>query len=363
MAHFTDNFANISVIDMHAHFVPSSIVTAAQNGEEWHGVSFSQIDGKFYSSAGGAQMALPWKLPLETMPMRALAMDRLLVDVQVLSLSPTMHWYTSDPTKAPAFAQHANDELREIVNQNPSRYLGLGYLPLQNVSASMTELERCISELGFPGVMVGTNIGGLDWDDPKLFPVLELAASLGAFVFFHPARGRAGSWLNKYHLKNLIGNPLETTAAAAALIFGGVIERLPNLKACLAHGGGYCCGNVGRWDHGWRVRQECNAQIAKLPSDYLRTFYFDSLTHSDDALRSLIDLVGADHVVLGSDYPADMANPDPVRSILNNGRISTNEKVAILGRTMSVILGRDRVANLSNVAFNKVMEEFDGLSI
>jgi aminocarboxymuconate-semialdehyde decarboxylase len=351
-----DSYA--SVIDMHAHFVPPSIISAAQNNEDWHGVSFGKSDnGKFFSAAAGKRMALPWKLPLETSTARTATMDRLCVDVQVVSLSPTMHWYTSDPAQAGAFARHANDELAALVQQHPDRYLGLGYLPLQNVPASLRELERCMTELGFIGVMVGTNIGGRDWDDPTLFPVLERATDIGAFVFFHPARGRAADWLDRYHLENLIGNPLETTAAAAALIFGGVIERLPGLRACLAHGGGYCCGNVGRWDHGWRVRQECHAQIGKLPSEYLRMFYFDSLTHSDDALRALVDLVGADHILLGSDYPADMAAANPVGVILASQRLSSNEKLAILGRSMLGILGQDAMKNLSKVAFQNIRRE------
>lgn len=350
--------ALVPVIDMHAHFVPPDIVRAAERGEDWYGITFGKTEaGRMFSAAGGRQMALPWQLPLETAEERTGVMSGLNVDVQMVSLSPTMHWYSADPQSAPGFAAAANDALAEMVELRPDRYLGLGYLPLQNVPASLVELERCVGELGFPGVMVGTNIAGRDWDDPELFPVLERAADLGCFVFFHPARGRAEDWLTRYHLRNLIGNPLETTAAAAALIFGGVVERLPGLRACLAHGGGYCCGNVGRWDHGWRVRKECQAQISRLPSDYLRQFHFDSLTHSDLALRALIDLVGEQQVLLGSDYPADMAAPDPVGAVLGNPHLSVREKRAILGLNMSRLISPEALRGLSTTAAGILKEK------
>lgn len=354
----TDRVTIAPVIDMHAHFVPPEIVRAAERNQDWYGVTFGMTDaGRMFSSAAGRRMALPWQLPLETAEERTGVMSGLDVDVQMVSLSPTMHWYSSDPDTSPDFATAANDALAEMVSLRPERFLGLGYLPLQNVPASLAELERCIGKLGFPGVMVGTNVDGRDWDDPQLFPVLERAADLGCFVFFHPARGRTDDWLTRYHLRNLIGNPLETTAAAAALIFGGVIERLPSLRACLAHGGGYCCGNAGRWDHGWRVRKECQAQISRLPSDYLRQFHFDSLTHSDLALRALLDLVGERQILLGSDYPADMASPDPVGAVLHNPHLSAGEKRAILGANMARLISPDALGRLSTVAAQKFGEQ------
>jgi len=346
------------VIDMHAHFVPPVILQAAERGEEWYGVTFGMTEaGQMFSSAAGRRMALPWQLPLETAEERTGVMSGLNVDAQMVSLSPTMHWYSAHPDTASGFAAAANDALAEMVSLRPDRYIGLGYLPLQNVPASLVELERCVHELGFAGVMVGTNVAGRDWDDPELYPVLERAADLGCFVFFHPARGRADDWLKRYHLRNLIGNPLETTAAAAALIFGGVVERLPGLHACLAHGGGYCCSNVGRWDHGWSIRKECQAQISRLPSDYLRQFHFDSLTHSDLALRALLDLVGERQVLLGSDYPADMASPDPVGAVIGNPHLSVREKRAILGTNMTHLISPDAVTKLSTAAAETLKDQ------
>jgi len=339
---------HLPVIDMHAHFVPEQIIGAAERNEAWHGVTFGRTEsGGYYSAAGGRRMALPWQVPLETLDERIAVMHGEGVDVQVLSLSPTMHWYSADPALAPDFARACNDALAELLAQRPRHFLGLGYLPLQDPHASIRELRYCIETLGLPGVMVGTNIEGSDWDSEALFPVLEAAQAMDAFVFFHPARGRAEDWLNNYHLRNLIGNPLETTAAIAALIFGGVLERLPRLRACFAHGGGYSCFGIGRFDHGARVRKEAQGQITKLPSDYLRALYFDSLTHSDNALRSLIDQVGKTQILLGTDYPADMAAPAPVRTIRNNPLLSVEEKTLILGGNAKSVFGASRLTHLS----------------
>jgi aminocarboxymuconate-semialdehyde decarboxylase len=336
------------VVDMHAHFVPDDIVAVALRGDSWHGITFGKTaSGGVFSAAAGQQMALPWKLPLETPGGRAETMTTMGIDAQVVSLSPTMHWYLADPATAPDFARAANDALVAFLAHKPDRFIGLGYLPLQDPKAAVRELERCMGSLGLPGVMVGTNINGQDWDSPALFPVLEAASDLGAFVFFHPARGRADGWMPNYHLRNLIGNPLETTATIAALIFGGVLERLPHLRTCFAHGGGYSCFAVGRWDHGWQVRKEASAQIAKLPSDYLSTLYFDSLTHSDKALRALIDQVGIGSVLLGSDYPADMAAPDPVGAVVNSPLITQVERRMILTENIRRAVGPAHLTGLS----------------
>lgn len=336
------------VVDMHAHFVPEEIVAAAQSGNSWHGITFGKTaSGGVFSAAAGQQMALPWKLPLETPECRAQTMTGMGVDAQVVSLSPTMHWYPANPATAAGFASAVNDALVAFVARQPDRFIGLGYLPLQDVKAAVRELERCMGPLGLPGVMVGTNINGQDWDSPALFPVLEAASDLGAFMFFHPSRGRADNWMPQYHLRNLIGNPLETTATIAALIFGGVLERLPHLRTCFAHGGGYSCFAVGRWDHGSRVRIEASAQIAKLPSDYLSTLYFDSLTHSDRALRALIDQVGVSRILLGSDYPADMAAPNPVGAVVDSPLITISERRAILTENIRYAVGAPYLAGLS----------------
>jgi aminocarboxymuconate-semialdehyde decarboxylase len=327
------------VIDVHSHIVPARLAAAAERGGLRHGIEFGRdASGKITSSVGGRPpFALPWPTPLESTADRIAAMDAIGVDVHLLSLSPTMFWYTTDPADALAFAVETNDDIADVIGAHPTRFGGLGFLPLQDTDASVGELERCIRDLGFAGAIVGTNVDGLDWDAPELFPVLEAAQDLGALVFVHPARGRAAPFLRHYHLENLIGNPFETTVAMASLIFGGVLDRLPELKLCFAHGGGYGCLGIARMDHGHAVRTEAQG-MHRLPSDYLRTVYFDSLVHGHRALDQIIDLAGINRIVLGSDYPADMGEPDPVGFLRSHPRLTDEQRWMIMSANLSGLL-------------------------
>jgi aminocarboxymuconate-semialdehyde decarboxylase len=326
-------------IDTHAHFFPPSAVGPAERNEVWHGITFAHSGrGKIVSSVGERKQEMPWPMPIETFAARLKTMDARGIDHHILSLGPTLYWHTLDAGNGRAFARAVNDDLAAAVASAPGRYSGLGFLPLQDVKGSVAELERCMRDLGFRGVMVCTHVNGTDWDDPSLFPILEAAAALGAVVYYHPMRGRADSWMGKYHLRNLIGNPLETTMALACLIFGGVFDKLPGLKTCFSHAGGYGVLGVGRFDHGHEVRPEATG-IAHLPSDYVRRIWVDTITHSERTLRYIVDTVGADRVVLGSDYPADMGEPYPAGFVESCTSLSEAEKVAILGGNASKLFG------------------------
>jgi aminocarboxymuconate-semialdehyde decarboxylase len=329
------------VIDVHSHIVPARLAAAAARGGSRHGIEFGRdARGKITSSVGGRPpFALPWPTPLETTAERIEKMDAVGVDVHLLSLSPTMFWYTTDPADALALAVETNDDIGELVADHPKRFGGLAFLPLQDPVASVGELERCTRDLGFVGAIVGTNIDGLDWDAPELFPVLEAAQDLGVLVFVHPARGRAAPFLRRYHLENLIGNPLETTVAMASLIFGGVLDRLPGLKLCFAHGGGYGCLGIARMDHGHAIRSESKG-MRQLPSDYLRAMYYDSLVHGHRALDHIVDLAGIDRIVLGSDYPADMGEPDPVEFLRSHPGLSDEQRWKIMSGNLVELLRR-----------------------
>ena len=327
------------VIDVHSHIVPTRLADAAQKGGLRYGIEFGRdTNGKITSSVGGKKpFALPWPTPLQTAAERVASMDAIGVDVHMLSLSPAMHWYNTPAADARHLAVETNDDIADVVAEYPDRFRGLAFLPLQDPKAAVDELERCVRDKGFDGAIIGTNIDGLDWDAPELFPILQAADDLGALMFVHPARGRAASFLPNYHLKNLIGNPLETTVAMASLIFGGVIDRLPDLKLCFAHGGGYGCLGIARMDHGYKHRSECDG-IAQLPSDYLPGLYFDSLTHGHRTLDQIIDLAGIDQVVLGSDYPADMGEPRPVDFIRAHPTMSEADQWKILSENLTELL-------------------------
>jgi aminocarboxymuconate-semialdehyde decarboxylase len=331
-------------IDIHTHVIPRRLAESAERGEARHGITFGRdSNGRITGSVGPTTFAIAWPNLLETPEERIRAMDEMRVDMHLLSLSPLMHWYELDAGAGAPMAKEANDDVAEMVATDPERFAGLAFLPLQDPAAAVAELERCIRDHGFVGVMVGSHVNGLDWDTEELFPVLAAANDLGAFVFVHPAHGRANSFLTRYHLRNLIGNPFETTVAIASLIFGGVLDRLPDLDIGFAHGGGYACLGVDRFDRGQRARDEARA-AADLPSDYLRRLYYDTLVFGHDALTYLIDVVGVDRVVLGSDYPADMGEPQPVDFIESHPDLTEDQRRLILGGNMERLLAA-RVGN------------------
>lgn len=327
------------VIDTHTHFVPKTALGPAERGELWMGIQFGRnARGKITSTVKGISQEIPWPTPIETPEMRLVSMTERRVDLHMISISPTLYWYAVDPAEACRFARTSNDDLAEMVALAPDRFIGLGYLPMQDTDGAIAELERCVTVHGMPGVMVGTNVNGTDWDDASLFPVLQAAERLGAVLYFHPARNRADPFLTRYHFTNLIGNPLETAIALGSLIFGGVFDRLPALKTCFAHAGGFGVLGVGRLDHGHEVRPEASG-IQQLPSDYVRGCWFDTITHSERALRYIVDTVGADRVVLGSDYPADMGEPRPVDFIEGCASLTPQERSAILGGNAATLFG------------------------
>ena len=300
--------------DIHAHIIPRPVVAAAASGKPWHGVSIERsADGSLEGRSPRGAFDLPgWSGSGETIEERVRRMDELRVTHHVLSVTPSLFCYELDPPTASAMAADMNDDLAEIAQSMPARFSALAFLPLQDGDAAIRELERTAAQPGMVGVSAGTHVNGIDWDAPALFPILEAIESSGQMLFLHPANRRPDPRMQRYHLMNLIGNPLETTFAIASFIFGGVIDRLPELRVCFAHGGGFATLGIGRFDHGHGVRAEASAAAADLPSDYLRRLHFDSITHNERTLRYLVDLVGPSQVVMGSDYPADMGVADPV---------------------------------------------------
>lgn len=238
-------------------------------------------------------------------------MDRSEIDASVLSLSPTMFFYDRDADEAVAFAQAANDALAEFV-AGEERLLGIAHLPLQDPEAAAEELDRAVGKLGLRGALIGTNAGRVSLDDDALAPVLSAAERLGAPLVLHPYFVGPKPGLEPFYLTNSIGNPLDTCIAAARLIHAGTLDRYPALELVLVHGGGFLPYQLGRLDHAFGVRAEARTAIGRPPSDYLRRFWVDTLTHSDAALTFLAELVGADRLLLGTDLPYDMADARPV---------------------------------------------------
>jgi aminocarboxymuconate-semialdehyde decarboxylase len=329
----------VTTVDVHAHLAPPSLAAAANTGDSWQGFDVARTSsGAIGLSDGSRTFSLPKWSGTDSIEQRLQRMDATGVDVQALSVTWRMYQYDAPERQARETATRINEDLSAVVAENPGRFWGLAQLPLQDPAASIRELERWMAVDGMVGAAVGTDVNGVEWDDPSLFPVLEAAESLGALVFFHPADRQPDPRLARFHLRNLIGNPLETTVAIAALVFGGVLDRLPRARLCFAHAGGFAALGVGRFDHGYRVRPEAQEFAQALPSEYLRRLYFDTITHSELALRHLVDLVGAQQVVMGSDDPADMGTADPVSFVENCASIPSDERRLILGDNLVALV-------------------------
>lgn len=337
----------MTVIDVHAHAVPSSL-SAADTVGNWHGLPVARTEKQLLkvSPAGGPDRISPWSHAAENVARRIEDMDATGVDYQVLSLLPSLWWFDDRVLDTVSAARQSNDDFVAVAQEHPDRFRVFAHLPLHDPQAAIAELERAMASGVVVGAAVPTHVNGRNWDDQELFGVLEAADRLGALLFFHPAAIRLKKDVPNYHLSNLIGNPTETTISIASLIFGGVLERLPSVRMVFAHGGGYACFAIGRFDHGKRVRKE-NADLPALPSAYLPRMYFDTIVHSDAILRYLVDTVGADRVVLGSDYPADMGPADPVAVVRDNPLLTEDEMRAILGGNMASLLGLEAMNRTS----------------
>ncbi len=237
-------------------------------------------------------------------------MDANRIDVQLLAPTVFTFFYEQEPALGLVCAALQNDAIAAEIRRHPERFMGLAGLPLQAPELAAQELTRAVKSLGLRGAMIGSNVNGRNLDDPALQPFWAAASALGAFIFIHPHAGAAAERLGSYYLKNLVGLPFETTVAGASLVFGGVLERHPGLKICLAHGGGFLPYQAGRFRHGFDVRPEAKINLTRAPEESIARLYYDTILHSNETLAFLIASVGADHVLLGSDYPFDMGNLD-----------------------------------------------------
>jgi aminocarboxymuconate-semialdehyde decarboxylase len=277
---------------------------------------------------------------LSTIETRLRDMDRMGIDMQAVSPAPNQTYYWTDPELGASLARKVNDRLAEIVATWPDRFVAFGTVPLQNVDLALAELERCRRKLGLRGVEVNPSVNGMDLTDPrlKLEKFFARAQALDAVIFMHPIGFTRGERLVDHYFNNVIGNPMETTIAASHLIFDGVMQRNPKLKIVLPHAGGYLAHYWARMDHAHRARPDCRTVIRKAPSSYLRKMYFDTICFDPKMLRHMIDQYGAGHVLLGTDYPYDMGEEDPVGLIASVPRLKRAERAMIEGGNAARLL-------------------------
>ena len=261
------------------------------------------------------------------------------VDVQVLSTVPIMFSYWAKADDALDISKLLNDHIAAIIAEFPKRFIGLGTIPLQNEGLAIRELERCTNELDLAGVQIGSNVNQLNLDADALFSVFEAAQDLNAAIFVHPWDMMGESEMKKYWLPWLVGMPAETSRAICSLIFGGVFERLPNLRVAFAHGGGSFPGTVGRIQHGFDVRPDlCAVDNNVAPKNYLGKFWVDSLVHDTDALGYLIKKIGINKIALGTDYPFPLGDLEPGK-LIESSNYSDEMKEKMLSRNALDWLG------------------------
>lgn len=326
-------------IDVHNHVIPREMLEAIARDPARYQMAIKAVDGRRRIVREGGH-TFPVFEEFSSAEAKVAGMDRRGLDIAYISPAPMVFFYWLDAGTALEASRIINDGIANMAAAFPDRLRGMGTLPLQDPDAAIAELERMVKDLGFRAVELGTSIEQEQLADPRFRPVLRRAQELKVFVFAHPYAFSGECGLEKYYLRNLIGNPLQSTIMVANLMFSGALDELKQLKICLAHGGGFVPYQIGRFVHGHRCRKETRELTKTSPYKFLRRFYYDTITHDPRALRYLIDLVGADRVTIGTDAPFDMGDEAPVDTVRAVKGLTAAEREQICSRTAMALAGR-----------------------
>jgi aminocarboxymuconate-semialdehyde decarboxylase len=328
------------ILDIHCHFFPQAFLDEARRPNTLQARIERREDGMEHLICAG-NFDHPLTPDFYAAERMLADMDQAGIEMAAISSAPPTLSYWAEPSAARRLAPLLNDSIAERVAAYPHRFLGLATLPMQDIQAAQQEARRAAGELGLHGFMIGSNVNGKNLDHADLFPLFETIADLGVPLFIHPYIPAGAERMQDYYLHNLLGMVAETGLAIATVIYGGIPQRLPELKIVFAHAGGVFPYIVGRMDHGYKVRiEECRKAIPQPPSHYMGQLYFDCMSFNARALRYLVDQVGAQHVLIGSDYPFDIGpTGGPVREVVANSYLSEAEKQQICSKTASSLFG------------------------
>lgn len=323
-------------IDIHSHFIPSEFIKLVKEKEPQLKVKIlEKADTLFMQHEQG--YVYPLHKGFYDHDYRLKEMEQAKIDMAALSAAPPLFYYDAEEAVACEIVRLINNGIASAITSYPNKYVGVANVPLQYADRAIEELEYANKKLGFNAVQIGSNIEGEQLDAPGLLPFFAKAEELEMLIIVHPYYVGEKSALEKYYLTNLVGNPLDTMLTITHLIFGGVLDKFPKLKFCFVHGGGFFPYQLGRLEHGYRVRKEPQVCGAKPPTAYMSQLYFDSVLFNEKALRYLIEVAEDGHVVMGTDYPFDMGEADPVDYIENSVKDIPTKK-AILGDTAARLL-------------------------
>ena len=322
------------IVDVHVHFLSPLALEAVRKAPERYGVRVLDDAERPRLVVGSEPATRPLLEALYTLPLHLAFLERTRIDAAVFGPLMDVAGYSLPPAPGAAWSRAQNEALAESLAGAGGRHAGLATVPLQSPKLAAEELRFAVTALGLRGAMIDPNALGRPLGDGALDPFWKTAADLGAPVVLHPFLLEAVERFGRHYLHNLVGYPFETTLAAASLILGGTLDRFPSLDVVLVHGGGFLPYHIGRFDRGHVTRPETRADGAALPSGYLRRFHYDTLVQFPPALAYLVSVVGEDRVVLGSDHPFWMGDPEP-RRVVEDAALSDAARAAILGGNAS----------------------------
>jgi aminocarboxymuconate-semialdehyde decarboxylase len=325
----------VSVIDVHNHYYPPSYIDALRSGGSNVHVTIDDEGNPRLHYPGDYNIAVRGHRDIEY---RETVLKELGVDIQVISLT-TPGTHVESPANAVRLASIVNDALARVVSDKHGRFLAYSTLPLNDPAASVRELERACAQLGMPGAMLFSNINGVALADSRYWPLYEAANALGAVLHIHPTNPVGVEAMTEFWLMPLVGFLMDTTLAAAQLVFAGVPERFPRIRWVLSHLGGAIPYLAERLDRGFHAFRECRANIDRPPSEYLKRFYYDTVNFDRDALELAVSFAGVDHILAGSDYPHQIGSIPSMLDSLRGLPLPDADRAKILGANAARLLG------------------------